>query len=346
MTPVVLLLFRNATAQSSQNTSKSGINHFHRFARLYIGSKFHPLPNEEISLKGLLLSFFTATLFAHPREFQYSTIQNYVSHVRASWLAAGAPLLPFDAKIIRRLLSGVRILRPRRPDTRMAFLLPHLTPPPIFSLPLSTDHLLFKAAVIFGFFGMLRYGSLAKLSPQAVTLVSRAGTEYTNVQWNAPRLAEYISCNEIIGFYVKFRAKYHPNARAYYCTFKDLPERWAAMCPLSTLAELARAGLLNGNSIFPPKRVTAPTLTKYLLTFTGTRPNFAPHSLRIGGHTFYSLQNMHDDFIHFLGRRKISRVSQLYYRANAVDNIKRLYTFFKSMESEPPYMRGLYAAPQ
>ena len=132
MTPVVLLLFRNATAQSSQNTSKCGINHFHRFARLYIGSKFHPLPHEEISFKGLLLSFFTATLFAHPREFQYSTIQNYVSHVRASWLAAGAPLLPFDAKIIRRLLSGVRILRPRRPDTRMAFLLPHLTPPPNF----------------------------------------------------------------------------------------------------------------------------------------------------------------------------------------------------------------------
>ena len=346
MTPVVLLLFRNATAKSSQCTSKSGLNHFHRFARSYLGTGFHPLPQEEISLKGLLLCFFTASLFAHASEFQHSTIRNYVGHVRASWLTAGAPLLPFDAKIVSRLVQGVGILRPRRPDSRMAFLLPHLTPPPIFISPLSTDQLLYRAAVIFGFFGMLRFGSLGKLTPQAVTLVSNTGAEYTNLEWSSTRVARFISGKEIIGFNFKFKAKLHANACAYYRSLKCLPKRWASLCPLTTLAALARAGLLNHKHIFPPKRVSATTLTRYMHIFSKDSPHYSPHSLRIGGHTFYSLQNMHDDFIHFLGRRKISRVSQLYYRANAVDNIKRLYVFFKSMDTEPPFMRGLYGAPQ
>ena len=40
------------------------------------------------------------------------------------------------------------------------------------------------------------------------------------------------------------------------------------------------------------------------------------------------------DFLHFLGRRAISRVCQLYYRANAYDNINRLSMFFSSISDQ------------
>ena len=62
---------------------------------------------------------------------------------------------------------------------------------------------------------------------------------------------------------------------------------------------------------------------------------FTPHSLRIGGHTFFAVHNMHEDFIQFLGRRTITRASQLYYRARAIDNIIRLQIFFGRLSSLP-----------
>ena len=54
----------------------------------------------------------------------------------------------------------------------------------------------------------------------------------------------------------------------------------------------------------------------------------------------------HEDFVQYLGRRAIRRASQLYYRANPVDNIRRLRTFFRDVSTVAPFMRGLYGAPQ
>ena len=99
--------------------------------------------------------------------------------------------------------------------------------------------------------------------------------------------------------------------------------------------QLANNGLLS-NIIFPAAVVSRPALSDYKklivpLKRLGHAGRFTPHSLRIGGHTFYSIKNMNDDFLHFLGRRAISRVCQLYYRANAYDNVVRLNMFFKSI---------------
>ena len=69
-----------------------------------------------------------------------------------------------------------------------------------------------------------------------------------------------------------------------------------------------------------------------------------PHSLRIGEHTFYSIQNMHGDFVQFLGRRSINRASQLYYRASAADNINRLRLFFSDISELRLFDTGLYGA--
>ena len=75
-----------------------------------------------------------------------------------------------------------------------------------------------------------------------------------------------------------------------------------------------------------------------------SRLRFTPHSLRIGGHTFYSIQNMHGDFVQFLGRRSINRASQLYYRACAADNISRLRLFFSDISELRIFGTGLYGA--
>ena len=65
-----------------------------------------------------------------------------------------------------------------------------------------------------------------------------------------------------------------------------------------------------------------------------SRLPLTPHSLRIVGHAFYSIQNMHGDFVQFSGRRSINRASQLYYRASAADNINRVRLFFKKYHPE------------
>ena len=53
---------------------------------------------------------------------------------------------------------------------------------------------------------------------------------------------------------------------------------------------------------------------------------------------------MHEDFVQFLGRRKISRASQLYYRARATDNIYRLSRFFAQMSLPVLTEGGLFVA--
>ena len=59
------LLLDNATKSSSRNTCKSGYNRFHQFALKYMGAYFTPQNHHHLSLKGLVLSFFTASLFLH-----------------------------------------------------------------------------------------------------------------------------------------------------------------------------------------------------------------------------------------------------------------------------------------
>ena len=147
-------------------------------------------------------------------------------------------------------------------------------------------------------------------------------------------------------FFLSFKAKCHPNALAYYCTLQGLTANWPALCPLRTLMALAEANLLRAGNIFPTRRLTTTKLTAYMHAFCRNGPHFSPHSLRIGGHTFYTLQNMHGDFVQFLGRRTIRRASELYYRANPVDNIKRLRKFFSDVSTTAPFIRGLYGASQ
>ena len=156
LTTTVLWLYNNATAESSRRTTRCGENRFKKFTLEYFGGLITPIPNTKMSLKGLLLCYFAGALFLDPKNLQFTTIRNYISHIRSNWNQSGAPLLSVDHAGLARVLKGISTARPSNPDTRKAFLLPHFHFPPFFKNPITIDQLLFKAAVIFGFFGMFR----------------------------------------------------------------------------------------------------------------------------------------------------------------------------------------------
>ena len=149
--------------------------------------------------------------------------------------------------------------------------------------------------------------------------------------------------SQLAGFYFSFSAKCHPNARAYYCTLYNYPNPWSTLCPIMVLRHLGTSGLLFTGPLFPQERLTSKALGAYMTFLARSTTPFTPRSLRIGGHTFFSVQNMHEDFVQFLGRRSINRTSQLYYRARAADNIVRLSMFFNRLTVDPVVNgRGLF----
>ena len=127
---------------------------------------------------------------------------------------------------------------------------------------------------------------------------------------SATEVRGHFDTKKAIGFYFKFDDKFHPNSRAYYCRLADLQDSWETLCPVRVLTDLACNGMLEGE-IFPKNTITAKALTIHLESLTNIQGRFTPHSLRIGGHTFYSVRNMPGEFVSFLSRRKVSNVSEL-----------------------------------
>ena len=55
------------------------------------------------------------------------------------------------------------------------------------------------------------------------------------------------------------------------------------------------------------------------------------HSLRIGGHTYFTAMGMTPDLTDYLGRRKVPRSSLLYYRSSPSLTIAAIRRFFRSI---------------
>jgi len=281
----------------------------------------------------LLHIFFAIQKISNPRPFAIMS-----ATCAGCGRSAGCDLPVFDKQIITRILRGLSALRPPGFDSRVA-LLPHLPLPSTFTHPRSVDHLLYKAAVVFGFFGMLRFSSFAKLTIPHIILVDRSGRETTLTR----EYASLLYSNRLAGFYFAFSSKCHSNARACYCSLKNFQAPWTTLCPVTVLQHLGINGLLFSGPLFPKSTMSSQVLGSYMTFLAQTSRIFTPHSLRIGGHTFFSVQNMHEDFVQFLGRRSINKTSQLYYRTRAADNILQLSLFFQRLTSEPVVNgRGLF----
>ena len=309
-----------------------GQKHFEEFISNHSGLVLTPFRPKRLTWGGLTLCFFIASLFADETIKSQKTIRGYVSHVRVAWAVGGWKLADFDTWVVAQILRGVERLRPTKQDIRAALLLPHLPLPRHFKVPLNKNQLWLKAATILGFLGMFRFHTYAKLTTTNVVVVGQDGGETNLTSGSATEVRDHFDTKKAIGFYFKFDDKFHPNSRAYYCRLADLKEPWQALCPVRVLTDLACNGML-GEKFFPKNTITAKALTIYLKSLTNIQGRFTPHSLRIGGHTFYSVRNMPGEFVSFLGRRRVSKASELYYRAQPRDNILRLRNFFKRMDS-------------
>ena len=181
---------------------------------------------------------------------------------------------------------------------------------------------------------MFRFSTYEKLGINNLVVVGKKGSESRIKTGSLSEIIFYFVEKAALGFYFHFPDKYHQSAFAFFPRLTDISDFWAKFCPVENLIHLARAGLLT-QEIFPKNSFKSELLSNYLRFIAGratlSNRRFTPHSLRIGGHTFYSIKNMDPDFVHFLGRRAISRACQLYYRANAYDNVVRLNMFFRSI---------------
>ena len=55
------------------------------------------------------------------------------------------------------------------------------------------------------------------------------------------------------------------------------------------------------------------------------------HSLRIGGHTYFTAMGMIRDLTDYLGRRKVARCSLRYYRSSPHLTLSAIRRFFRSV---------------
>ena len=60
-----------------------------------------------------------------------------------------------------------------------------------------------------------------------------------------------------------------------------------------------------------------------------------PHSLRIGGHTYYTVYGLDSDFRDYIARRKVKGATQTYYRASPALTIYQLRKFFDGVFGLP-----------
>ena len=216
---------------------------------------------------------------------------------------------------------------PPKADTRIAFLLIHYPLPSKFK---STNILIIKkavAAIVFGFFGMLRFHSYSKFQLKNLTLVMVGGKEVNPSSCRSRDLQTLLLSKKVLGFYFTFDDKFHPGARAYYCKVADLNRRLSPICPikhLSIIMKIAQNGVF-----FPPNEITRPFLTQNMKSIACIQKNVKPHSLRIGGHTYYTVYGLDSDFRDYLARRKVKGATQTYYRASPALTIYQLRKFYE-----------------
>ena len=85
------------------------------------------------------------------------------------------------------------------------------------------------------------------------------------------------------------------------------------------------------SKFFPVKEITRLVLTKTMRSVACIEKNVKPHSLRIGGHTYYTLYGLNSNFRDYLARRKVKSATQTYYRADPALTIFQLRKFYETV---------------
>ena len=233
------------------------------------------------------------------------------------------------------------------PNPRAAFILPSYKHPHYYHTPPSDRWLIFKAATVLGFHAMLRFGAFCQLNAHSLSLILVNGNELPLLTASIHDLPSIR--RSLLGLIFRFAPKYtsaHSRGVAYFCHICAVAPPLKSHCPVCVLIKLWRRGHFRApfRPVFNPIFFSPSTLSAYLGHIAGkpgTPPQnpFKPHSLRIGGHTFYTVHGMNPDLRDYLARRALSRCSLRYYRASPAANLYALRTFYKSVSltsSDPP----------
>jgi len=332
-----VFLYEAAHTESTRKSYAVGHRHWARFQNLHPEIAFFPFNNINPNPTSLSLCFFAAYLASRPTIKRYTTVRSYVWHVKSLWRDVGCPEKRLHFPLLRRVMRGIRRALPAPPDAREAFIPLTLSMPGYYLRPPSSRWLLFKAAVVLGFHAMLRFGAFCQLTPNALTLILKCGREvaFTSLNPAAPNLDP----KRLLGILFTFTPIYtllNGLGTAFFCHIRDVSPPLAPHCPVCVLSCLVTGGLLRSpsRSLFDPLIFFTRALTSHLGHLAGKpglRPNnpYKPHSLRIGGHTFYTVHGMDPDLRDHLARRAVSRCSLRYFRASPASNLHALRAFYK-----------------
>ena len=238
------------------------------------------------------------------------------------------------------MTRGIRRVLPADPDTRQAFLLLDCLPPPIFTTPRTPTEFKLKLASLLGFFGMLRISAITGLEPYRVTLVSPCGKEVPLSK--VPVVASQSVPATFLGYFFRFRGKSTPVGgppqMAYFPKICDIHPNFGPFCPVKHLSKMIGRGyFLRPRQRIFEGTITPKSLCSYLVSLEGSgRPALElalikTHSLRIGGHTYFTAMGMNKDLTSYLGRRKIKESSYRYFRASPRLTLSAIRYFFHNV---------------
>ena len=107
----------------------------------------------------------------------------------------------------------------------------------------------------------------------------------------------------------------------------DLHRRLELICPLNQLIAILQES--QNDMFFPRAEFTRAILIRNMKNLACIQKYVKPHSLRIGGHTYYTVYGLDTDFRDYLARRKVNKATQTYYRASPHMTIFKLRQFFE-----------------
>ena len=333
----VIYFYDNAWAASTTRTYKTGQRHWASFIASFPAIPHYPFPHTLPRQFELALAFFAAHLALQPTITRGSTVASYLAHVRTEWRKAGCTSKYLSSHFVATVTRGIHRALPAKPDSRCALLLLDCIPPPIFMKPPDPPAFLLKFATILGFFGMLRFNVWSKLTPAAIILVTGSGRQIPLSR--LPLMVARSLCRTFIGFYFRFRGKStpvgDPPQAAYFPRICDIAPSFAPFCPLLLLTQMfARGLLIHHNRPIFPLTFTPRTLCPYIMYLSGAGhlsvdiALIKTHSLRIGGHTYFTAMGMAPDLTDYLGRRKVPRCSLRYFRSSPSLTLTAIRRFF------------------
>ena len=326
-------------------TYKTGFRIWSQFLLQYPAISAYPLPRAAPQEFELSLAFFDAHLALQPSISRGTTVASYLTHVRHQWRRAGCPSRYLTSEFVALVTRGIHRALPAYPDSRQALLLLACRPPNDFLYPSSALLFRLKLATILGFFGMLRISAITQLKPASIILVSASGRQ--TLLSRIPVSDAHGLCRRFIGFFFRFRGKSTPVGAppqaAYFAKISDIAPSFRTFCPLHLLMlMLARGCFTRPNRRVFPASFSASILCPYLMYVARRGQGQLPvdvaliksHSLRIGGHTYFTAMGMQPDLTDFLGRRKVPRASLRYFRSHPALTLNAIRRFFH--QTPPP----------